>query len=152
MTHQFCQDATETLLKRLHSTGTVGSAISTDLQCQKRVQTSLRVIRVRKPGSTDLLCTGRFPHQGLRSRAQEPTHKHTHIGQPGELNQIGTQCPTPRFSRGNCLKTSLSASSSQSKAPTGGLKTSRKRTPRRHERNRFSCYRFCSGFPRKAPS
>lgn len=75
MTHLFCQDATETLLKLLHSNGTVGCAVSIALQCQKQTQTTLRVMQVHDPGSTFLFCTARFPWQGLRSGANRQTYR-----------------------------------------------------------------------------
>lgn len=54
MTHLFCQDATETLLKLLHSNGTVGCAVSIALQCQKQTQTTLHGMQVSDPGITYL--------------------------------------------------------------------------------------------------
>lgn len=74
MTHLFCQDATETLLKLLHSNSTVGCAVSIALQCQKQTHTTLHMMQVRDPGSTFLFCTARFPRQGLHSGANRQTY------------------------------------------------------------------------------
>lgn len=89
MTHLFCQDATETLVKLLLSNGTLGCAVPRALQCQEQTQTTLWAVQVCNPGSTFLFCTASSPWQGLHSGANRKTYIYR-VNQANKIKEVSS--------------------------------------------------------------